>query len=878
MFVLNQQLHGYRHGHELLSTSTALPKSDQALIDRLSDIAGSLSPGEKFEPYLTCYPLPSGSHYVVARTWQDLDAPRAGCVRTRSLLVPMSAWVNALDITGLMRVATAAGPKAPAEAVDVDASVSEPLPPVDKQRGMELLEAIFLEDREPIVVFDADQPELITARLLTAFWPGLRRNFSVSTFARSPRMIQKQSFDLVFAPKDSRSRFGDWKGRRIDGRKADNGRHRWSAAIAERVFASPTPSLRALDTLGEMSADTQGSEAALRIALLWDELLSKLGTSPNAALGLLDIANTRPTRSVEAIRALGPALARSARQATMTMPAGDAWRFLAAMTDKLRNRHLAKSIATSIRGSAVELAASHPTETVALLPDLMGTGQRELLLGAAGDGIAQVLDRNVSNHLSELDDQCLLELVMASPPLMEGVLTSYPEFSTSLGVALAGADDVRRTEAGRRMLRFLVDDSHVDLAGVLFANLDTLALAEEVRHLHAVNRLESSGLRDLIIRSAEVTGGLDDIREAAVALGDDDGAAALVDALVKPNAYDLRWLLLAGRLSAPRRHSMLVDLVHRASIDQLRTMLSDETLVGLTLDVLFRDVASTGDALLKIARYAQLLPETFIDLVIRIIPYLERRDSSDLAEKALEVLLPRDLGGSSSNLLGDLLTVLAGGFNAAKVFRLSVQRGVPGAIASRNLIAFNVSPPHIRKKFIGAVEAMAAALVDRSRIDITQQAADAAASLLWDSHQGSPLAYLKASAALLPSLMRFTMEPVSPLIAAAFPPVYRELQRESLPDFMGFVFIFLDWDKCKSARRTLVDAFLRSEWRAIDIALAAVRSGDGLRILNQMSRQSGGDTAIEAIERDLLSIPSPWQAQVKAALQELRGDDHRKAQ
>lgn len=200
MFALDQQLHGYRHGHQLLSASTSLPKSDQALVDRLSDSAGPLSPGEQFAPYLTCYPLPSGSHYVISRTWQDVDAPRAGCVRTRSLLVPISDWMNALNIAGLVRTATAAGPSAPAEAVAVDLSVVESLPPVSKIRGIELLEAVFLEDREPIVVFDSEQPELISVRLLTAFWPGLRRNFSVSTFARAPRMIQRQSFDLVFAP------------------------------------------------------------------------------------------------------------------------------------------------------------------------------------------------------------------------------------------------------------------------------------------------------------------------------------------------------------------------------------------------------------------------------------------------------------------------------------------------------------------------------------------------------------------------------------------------------------------------------------------------------------------------------------------------------
>lgn len=344
-----------------------------------------------------------------------------------------------------------------------------------------------------------------------------------------------------------------------------------------------------------MSADAQGSEAALRISLLWDELQSKLETSPNAALGLLDIANSRPTRNVEAVRALEPALARSARQATITMPTKDAWQFLVAMTDKLRDQRLADSVTKSIRGAAVDLAAAHPADTVAILPSLMNAGQRELLTGAAGDGIAHALNRDVSNHLPDLDDLSLLELVMASPPLMESVLTSYPEFSGSLSIAIEGV----RAEAQRLMLRLVVDDRHIDLARVLFADLDTSMLAQEVRHLHEANGLAAAGLRDLIVQRAEQAGGIIEVRDAAAEFGEDTGAAALVQMLIKPNSEDIRWLLFAPQVSAARRFAMIADLVRRASRDQLRTMLADEVTLRSTLDALLRHAPTTVDALLR---------------------------------------------------------------------------------------------------------------------------------------------------------------------------------------------------------------------------------------------------------------------------------------
>ena len=81
---IEQQCHGYKGGHQLLGTSVKLAREDQEIIDRLSDVSGSLRPDEKFPPYLTSYPVPSGDYYVIAKTWQDLEARRAGCVLTRS--------------------------------------------------------------------------------------------------------------------------------------------------------------------------------------------------------------------------------------------------------------------------------------------------------------------------------------------------------------------------------------------------------------------------------------------------------------------------------------------------------------------------------------------------------------------------------------------------------------------------------------------------------------------------------------------------------------------------------------------------------------------------------------------------------------------------
>ena len=51
--TVDQQLHGYKNGHQMLGGSIKLERRDQDVIDKLSDISGSQRPGEKFEPYFT---------------------------------------------------------------------------------------------------------------------------------------------------------------------------------------------------------------------------------------------------------------------------------------------------------------------------------------------------------------------------------------------------------------------------------------------------------------------------------------------------------------------------------------------------------------------------------------------------------------------------------------------------------------------------------------------------------------------------------------------------------------------------------------------------------------------------------------------------------
>ena len=232
---IGEQVHGYRSGHQLLSATIRLERSDQDIVDRLSDMAGQLRPGEVFQPYLTGYPLASGTYYVLAKTWQDLSAPRSGCVWTQSLLVPTRTWASFPDIFGwipLFRNPSAEGLiETPPTTEFIPSEISDP-------RRFELVEALFLEERQPIVVFDCREAQVIALRVVNSLWTGLRSHFAFGTYALAPRSITNRPFDLIFAPSDARPRFADWPGRRIERAKGqvEKSRHRWTSDLVARVF------------------------------------------------------------------------------------------------------------------------------------------------------------------------------------------------------------------------------------------------------------------------------------------------------------------------------------------------------------------------------------------------------------------------------------------------------------------------------------------------------------------------------------------------------------------------------------------------------------------------------------------------------------------
>lgn len=125
---------------------------------------------------------------------------------------------------------------------------------------------------------------------------------------------------------------------------------------------------------------------------------------------------------------------------------------------------------------------------------------------------------------------------------------------------------------------------------------------------------------------------------------------------------------------------------------------------------------------------------------------------------------------------------------------------------------------------------------------------------------------------LMPSLLLARRQPVSLMIAALFPMIYRELAKaDAVPDLLKFV-PFLDWDRCKTARRELVNAFMSSSWKAGDLALTACRCGDVAKILKRVAKSYGGEDYLVRMENDLDRLNDGERRLVMSTIAEIRSD------
>lgn len=869
VITVESQIHGYRQGHQLLGASVSLSKQDQAVVDRLSDIAGPLRSGETFSPYLSAYPLPSGAYYVLARTWQDFSVPRAGCVRTLSLLIPTDSWSSTQGVQAFWSLLQLQEPPTIANRIEISKPIAQPLPPIPSFQGNELLEALFLETPRPVAVFDAPNPELIALRLITALWPSIRNRFAISTFVLSPRRIEGRDFDLVFAPRSARSRFADWSGRRIDGSTVQKVRHRWTGAIADRVFSEPFPRLLSDREVEVSGGDETDAGAALRIALLWDELLEKLDRTPTAVLGLLDIANSRKQIDPNVLSTLKSILADAAFRAVETLPGDEAWQFISALARKVDGT-LVMSEMISVASAAGTLAGSAPSGAVALLEQPLSMTAMGKLVPAIANGLAVSFGKATELALLSAPPQTLAHLLAAGGSLVKTVANT-PSLINLLGQILPSLAPSHFREVKRVLLPLLISDSQLDAARPFLATLEPEELLAEVHHLAQVNDFEARSYFVPIVERARQASAIVELREVLLSVPTGSRSDEFLFSTLTPSVEDVTWLVSNDRLSTTTVETFLVQLLRSASTSQLHDLFRRPTTAEV---ILTRLPASAWDILFLAVFEPELSLSLLVACTLRLLPVVDSQQQIKLASNALERILPEWFGENEESTIFTLLDMVGETLNG----KWAVQCGLGGSVApqiiSRNIIAFNKTSGLARVRIVEVVDEIAQALEGRNELCLSADGAHAFVEILWSAEKANLGAYFSASGRLIPLLFRSTQWPVSSVVSATFPIVYRELVKsDDAPNFLIFIPLF-SWGKSKAARYDLVNAFINSSvWSPYDLALAACLCSDVDRILRRVSKSIKGDAYLNRLVECIPSLPSKYRQQVERAILKIRSEN-----
>lgn len=859
------QQHGYRSGHQLLTASIKLPRSDQDVVDRLSDISGPLRPGQIFEPYLTGYCLPSATHYVLAKTWQDRAAPRAGCVITYSLFIPMTEWEEGLDVKAIFKAIGELSPNAdasgPLHIPDGDALLA----PVRDEQVSELVEALFLEERRPIVVFDVRAAELIAQRLLLSLWPEVRSSFSVCTFALGPRKIGGRDFDLAFAPKEARTRFADWAGRRIEPSTTPaSGRHRWTSLIAERVFAADKPSLLFSSLPIELLQNKQPDESILRLSLLWDELSQKASVSTNAALGMLDIVNSQGVAH-EAMPRLAPVLEHAISLAESSTDLGAAWSFLATLMDKLPGVD-SEQLASSVHDAAQSLAirAGHVGVEFLLALKARGRDMPEVLLSGLGDGLAISSEQPLLGWASEAAYESAIQLMAASAPFAKSAVSAISasdvSFVAELVREISGTDIDTRGKLRENILPNLHSIEVVPFLAPLLAGADEKHVLLAVRAVEKNTNFQYDAFDHPLIAAAIEADALDSVRRIALGCQDQNAGERFILHSLRPEQQDIEWL--ATEVPDERRLALMILFLAQVDDFDLQRLLRHEP----TRDTILATLGgSPRDAAAELSRLLSISTPPLSDAVQYgglVLPWLVPDEREQLASRLVERILS-EATVADENAADYFFELAAPEVPARQLVRFSTPMSAPSARVAHNLVLLSHSN-EIACSVANHIGELVERLVRRRRENLGERGYAAWAHLL-SLASTSAEAAAQAAAATFEYAANAGNQSVSPLAIVSFPIFYSRLPDKS----KGGIF-WSEIDRKKSARRILVDAYVRSKWPPADLVLIAIEAGIAKKVVGRLSRNYQGRAYISAIERDAKRLSAKEKGAVFQVLGEYR--------
>lgn len=203
--LIQQTLHGYQNGHQLLNSSLELTPDEKKILLFQSDLSGS-SLVNGFSTYFTGYPIDGSRYYAFARTWYAAEMKRPGCVWTHTLLINLADLGKIPELFILNDLFNR-------PILDQYKKFEEPLEFENNAQNIfeteinlgikaKISSSLYNSGEEAILLPSqtADKFESIILSIWSDQWPRMRRNFTFCSGALSLKTLDEKVFDLQVIP------------------------------------------------------------------------------------------------------------------------------------------------------------------------------------------------------------------------------------------------------------------------------------------------------------------------------------------------------------------------------------------------------------------------------------------------------------------------------------------------------------------------------------------------------------------------------------------------------------------------------------------------------------------------------------------------------
>lgn len=903
--AVHQALHGYRRGHELLAGSVRLPPTVADLVTRLSDLSGSMAAGWEFTSYLTGYPLSDAGYFALARTWEDREAARAGCVLTHTLLIPLDVWRVASDPKAFTDLFASVDElrneerfKKPIQ-LDIKSAPAPRRIPLPPGTGVDFVRKYYGEGHRPLAWLECPDPEGTAWAVVRVLWPALRERFSWCTVSLQPRSLDSRLLDLQFAPAVAYPRFHKIPRESfIAGEPEKSGEpgEPWCVPCAEWIFSGHQPG-PVDEEIRAFGPSLREDPTLMRHLFLARDLSERVGSSPTAGAGLLDVAEALAPGADEAVGYKSKA-ARKAVDTAMAATPDEALKCLFLVGERLTNRAfhgIADDLSPELSASVDKLSSRHVREAL-LMPERV-VSRVDVTATPYFEGVVRGLTRGAKESPSDLIclqefDKTAPHLIAASPPIAGGYLRGL----RSTGGTLGGREALVRWISGlesptlRHSLRMEVlpevrDDQDVALVEQLCRDLPP----EEVGASLSVLAKGTDGFapETVLATLQELVAGPNPEAVRAWAVPQKrwtPGVVSLVSATFPADASGFSQVVGFDTGDGMRRAALLTSFLSSCAPSRVPGWLKDSARQSADwlapLLVLGDEIPASTSALLE-----RLLPD------LRDVPIAARSDLrpgmaaltrypfwASLADLTLRSAVTGFVEGAMSEeaCRGWFSEAWASGW-VSEVSRVDLASALihPVNDIERRERAFRwlaFAPSALYERNASLVPGLFWELVSERRFGWTPAMGSAWADAIRRVLHATPgSTALRMCADVLQFGFDHTGDPVGAAVAAAFYPVYHAVCDSNwTPPEVSKLFGWLDWDKAKELRKGLVHTFLRSKWHPGDLALAAWEDEQLLRkLVKRTLRSEHGERYVTSMLKDLASRSSPAASRTAALVRDL---------